>query len=295
LSNFQPVRNDHALLGVRQPWSTYALNAWDNALGTVVSCKFAGKKGRETTCAADLVRSMNLHNCIVTAGAPNVRPEFAAAVCEKMGDYCLPVKDNQPLLYREVRNRFAEAAARRDSAIKVFRANVEAGCDRLEHRTIRVLDGSRMRSDLKGEWPGLEYGCIVEAVTEFCDKKTGETAEPVCRFFFSSLLYAADDVAETIYNALRSLWSDDDTYSHFDVILCQERLHCTSSCRPAGAEAVNKLADYVLEREIVRQRELGVPEEELTRPVQRVRFKDPGEGMRALIRALYPQGESMPL
>jgi len=272
----------------------YVLNVWDNALGTVVSHCFVGAKHNEITYAADLARSMNLLNCIATADALNTQAEFAAAIREKMGDYCLPAKENQPLLYEDLKYHFMEATAKHDPAFKVFKAAVELGHGRIENRTIRVLDAERLRSELKEKWADLEHGCIVEAITESYDKKTGEAAEPIQRLFISSLLYEADDVAETIYNVVRDHWSVEAMHWRLDVIFCQDHLHCTSSNRLMGAEVINKLADFVLNREIEHQRLLGVPAQELTRPVQRIRFQDPRVGMTAIIRALYPQVDSLP-
>ena len=63
-------------------------------------------KGLEIPAAIALLRSMDLHDKVVTGDALLCQKEIAALIVKRGGDYVLPVKDNQRLLKEDIQTAF---------------------------------------------------------------------------------------------------------------------------------------------------------------------------------------------
>ena len=62
----------------------------------------------EITVMPELVKLLDLDNCIVTADAMNCQYEIANAIIEKNGNYVLALKGNKGDLYEDVKDYFDE-------------------------------------------------------------------------------------------------------------------------------------------------------------------------------------------
>lgn len=67
------------------------------------------EKSNEITAVPHLLDMLDVAGCIVTADAMSCQKEITKKIVEKDAEYVLSLKENQPMLCREVREYFSEA------------------------------------------------------------------------------------------------------------------------------------------------------------------------------------------
>jgi len=262
----------------------FSLNLYDSTLGLVLAHEFVGTKHNETVYAEDLILSQDLTDCIVTWDALNTVTKAASAVIKKGGDYCMPIKSNQPAFENEIRCLMNEAPA---DAVRSYVHPVELGHGRIEERSIRIMRASRLSKVFKEKWPGIEKGSIVRAYTLVEDKKTGAQSW-VERFFATTINFDAPDAPEVIFHTIRSHWAVETMHWGLDVIYCQDRYQCTDSGFMMGISTLLKIVDFVVRKDLEFEKRLGATPQETTRPVHRMKMLDIDRALLAILRALCP-------
>jgi predicted transposase YbfD/YdcC len=99
-----------ALRGMRQKddeGSEYVLSVYDVEQVKVMSQVAVGRKENEIVKAPKALKLVEISQKVVTGDAMHTQRGLSAQIVEAQGDYVLPVKENQPQLYKNIRSLFA--------------------------------------------------------------------------------------------------------------------------------------------------------------------------------------------
>jgi predicted transposase YbfD/YdcC len=101
-------RSHDGLLGKAAIWMVSAWAA-DNRL--VLGQRKVTDKSNEITAIPELLKVLELKGCSVTIDAMGTQKEIVRTIVAREADYVLPVKENQPHLYEQIKATFDEARA----------------------------------------------------------------------------------------------------------------------------------------------------------------------------------------
>lgn len=85
--------------------NTGILNIYDEGLQTCIHSEAISEKTNEIPTAQDFLRGIYLKHAVITADALHCQKKTADIISKKGGIYVLTVKDNQPLLLKEINDR----------------------------------------------------------------------------------------------------------------------------------------------------------------------------------------------
>lgn len=135
--------------------SEYLLSVYDVEQGKVLVQVDVGRKENEIVRAPRALSQVEIARKVITADAMHTQRGLAAQIVEAQADYVLPVKENQPRLYRNIQSLFAPDYPRpgfgKIETDFLTAQRVNKGHGRLEIRTITT---SEMLNTYAG-WPGL--------------------------------------------------------------------------------------------------------------------------------------------
>src|SRR5262249_57660275 len=86
----------------------HLVSAWATANGLTLGEVGVEAKWNEIGAIPQLLDLLDLQDCVVTIDAAGCQKDIAARIVEKGGDYVLALKENQPTLYEQVCEYFAE-------------------------------------------------------------------------------------------------------------------------------------------------------------------------------------------
>ena len=171
---------------------------------TLGQCK-VDEQSNEITAIPELLRVLELSDCIVTIDAIGCQTEIAQAIRAKAADYVLALKENQGTLYRDVVELFADARQVDFQDVQHdFHQTVNKGHGRIEIRRFWTISDPDFITylDPKGKWLDLACFGMVEAERRIGDEISRET-----RYYISSLSGKARAFAE----AVRVHWSIENS------------------------------------------------------------------------------------
>lgn len=130
------------------------LNVFEANTYTILECVPIDEKENEIPVAQELLLKFNLKNTAVTADALHCQRTTAEIIHTGKGVYVLTVKENQPLLLKEINSR------------------IDRYSDKVKHyeddkRSYEILDLPKSYS-LSDEWKGLK--CFVRMHSDKCDR-----------------------------------------------------------------------------------------------------------------------------
>mgnify|MGYP001179367184 CR=1 FL=1 len=223
----------------------FVLTFYDTENGVALCQKVVGEKENEITHAASMVEGLDLSGCVVTADAMNTQRSFAKSLVEAGADYCLAVKENQKSLWFDIRMAFLDVT---ETRARSWTGDTALEHGRLERRSVRVLPGSVLGPAQCGHWIGLEEGCIIAAVTESTDKKTGRESSQE-RYFITTLRWDSRLIAEQAARAVRRHWGvENELHYVLDVDFQQDRTQCKNANYLYNRVLLNKFAVGVLNK-----------------------------------------------
>lgn len=133
----------------------YLLSVYDVQQAKVMSQVEVGWKENEITKAPQALKMVEIAQKVVTADAMHTQRGLAAQILEAQGDYVLPVKENQPQLYKNIQALFAPEYPKpgfgkiQTDFLSIQKVN--KGHGRME---VRTLTTSEMLNAYAA-WPGL--------------------------------------------------------------------------------------------------------------------------------------------
>jgi predicted transposase YbfD/YdcC len=147
-----------ALLGMpkrEDGTAEYALSVYDVQAGKTLSQVDVGQKENEITKAPEAIQLAKIAGKVITGDALHTQKRLVQEILHEQGDYLLPVKENQPKLYKNIQSLFAPEYPKpgfgkiQTDFLTVQKVN--KGHGRIEKR---ILTTSEMLNTYAA-WPGL--------------------------------------------------------------------------------------------------------------------------------------------
>ncbi len=135
--------------------SEYLLSVYDVEQAKVMSQVHVGRKENEITKAPKALQMVEIARKVITGDAMHTQRGLAAQIIQAQGEYVLPVKENQPQLYKNIQSLFAPEYPKpgfgkiQTDFLTVQKVN--KGHGRIEVRTITTSEMLNTYS----AWPGL--------------------------------------------------------------------------------------------------------------------------------------------
>ncbi len=235
-----------ALLGMRKRedgTSEYALSVYDVEVGKTMSQVEVGSKENEITKAPEAVKLAKIAGKVVTGDALHTQKRLVQTIIEERGDYVLPVKENQPNLYKNIQALFAPEYPKpgfgKIQTDFLQAQKVNKGHGRIEKRTLTT---SEMLNSYAG-WPGLAQ--VYRLEREFQWWRQGRCYKTSCEVEFGITSLVRDKVGPMrLLEIRRSHWRIE-TGSHYrrDVTLREDATRFTIG---HGARVLANINNLVL-------------------------------------------------
>ena len=133
----------------------YLLSVYDVEQGKVMAQIEIGRKENEITKAPKALKMVEISQKVVTGDAMHTQRGLATQIIEAQGDYVLPVKENQPHLYKNIQSLFAPEYPKpgfgKIQTDFLTAQKVNKGHGRIETRTITTSE----MLNAYAAWPGL--------------------------------------------------------------------------------------------------------------------------------------------
>jgi predicted transposase YbfD/YdcC len=133
----------------------YLLSVYDVEQAKVMAQVEVGRKENEITQAPKALKLVTISQKVVTGDALHTQRGLATQILEAQGDYVLPVKENQPQLYKNIQSLFAPDYPKpgfgKIPTDFLTAQKVNKGHGRIETRTITTSEMLNAYS----AWPGL--------------------------------------------------------------------------------------------------------------------------------------------
>lgn len=178
----------------------HMVSAWAVANHLVLGQVKVDAKSNEITAIPELLKVLDLTDCIVTIDAMGCQKEITQTIVEEEdAEYVLALKENQRGLHTEVEELF-DYAAQQDYVDCDYHRTVEKGHGRIEIRECWTLDDPEYLAYLRDmdKWAGLQTIAMVKRERRLEDRTEQET-----RYYISSL----DGEAQVLLEAVRGHWS----------------------------------------------------------------------------------------
>ena len=215
------------------------VSAWATESGLLLGQRKVRDKSNEITAVPELLRTLELAGCIVTADAMHCQKNIAKEIIEADAHYVLALKGNQGTAFGEVKSFLNDAVSRGDKGL-VFSEAAEKGHGRLETRRYWQTEKLDWYAD-KGQWEGLRSVGMVESVREINGQRSVER-----RYYLSSL--AAD--IERFAKAVRGHWSiENQLHWVLDVVFGEDQARARTEQAAENLAAMRRLAINLLRRD----------------------------------------------
>lgn len=191
------------------------------------------EKSNEITAVPELLDLLCFENAIITADSMSCQKKIVQKIVKGEGDYCIALKENQPCLYKDAEDFFAEFSKESD-----WTETSEKGHGRIEKREYFLttdIDWLKQHS----EWENLNaIGMVRSKVTE------GEKESDYVRYYITSLT----DIHEFAY-AVRKHWSvENQLHWCLDVIFREDAARARKNNSPLNMNVLRKTALSLLNK-----------------------------------------------
>ena len=182
------------------------VSAWAKENGLCLAHHKVTDKSNEIHAIPELLKDIDITDCIVTIDAMGTQKEIAKLIKEGRGDYILALKGNHGTLYEEIKSTFNHI----EKHEKIYtETEVDKGHGRIEKRTIKAMTTSQaerwmVKSDY-ADWQGLEMFICVES-----ERIIKDEIQKSSRYYLASL--KLDGLKQGTLNAsIRSHWSVENS------------------------------------------------------------------------------------
>jgi predicted transposase YbfD/YdcC len=177
----------------------HLVSAYATGHGLVLAQRAAEEKKGELTVLPELLDGLDLRGCLVSLDALACRPEIAARIVGRGGDYLITLKGNQGKVHAEVRGWFTANAFALGAPLRPCFDAFDDGHGRLVRRRVFACPDVDAFATLK-DWPELAAVLAVETIRGV-NGKGKVTAE--IRHYLSSAKFPPEVLAAAIRNHWR--------------------------------------------------------------------------------------------
>jgi predicted transposase YbfD/YdcC len=231
-------RSHHRAAGIEP---LHLVSAWASRNRLVLGQIKVDEKSNEITAVPDLLRLLEVKDCIVTVDALNTQKEIAREVREQGADYVMALKENHPTLHNEVTGIFEAVREdpNLDEEVQVTES-IETGHGRKENRRCWSIKAPDWITGFS-EWRDLESLILVESTREIKEQCTTEL-----RYYLSSLSPDAKRAAQ----AVREHWGvENSLHWVLDVAFNEDDSRVRIGNAPENLALVRKITHNLLQQE----------------------------------------------
>lgn len=156
----------------------HVVSVFDCNAFQVVRQQIMPDKGGELLSASEMMSGLELHGKMMTGDAGFCNATFASQIVRQGGDFCLQVKDNQPLLKRAIIDQFDRALP---DEVQTY-VDEKGGHGRIERREYRV-HSDELPFYLHDSWSHIR--CLIEVHSYVKQKSTCKETSNT-RYYISS-------------------------------------------------------------------------------------------------------------
>jgi len=185
------LRGSHDRASGKNP--IHMVNAWCVENGISLGQIKTSEKSNEITAIPELIKMLELDNCIVTIDAMGTQTKIAKAIINKGADYVLALKGNQSRLNDQV-TLFFDDARKNDFKNISFDSHttIDSGHGRIETRKYTTVSEIEWLQG-KENWSELKTIIMVESERDINDKISNET-----RHYISSMEVSAEEIGKAV-------------------------------------------------------------------------------------------------
>ena len=219
----------------------YLLSVYDVAQAKVMAQVEVGRKENEITKAPKALKMVEIAQKVVTGDAMHTQRGLATQILEAQGDYLLPVKENQPQLYKNIQALFAPEYPKpgfgKIQTDFLTAQKVNKGHGRME---VRTLTTSEMLNAYAA-WPGLAQ--VYRLQRQFQWRRNGHGYRTSCEVEFGITSLSRQEASPLrLLNLRRTHWSIE-TGLHYrrDVTLKEDATRMTTGNMGKVMASINNL------------------------------------------------------
>jgi predicted transposase YbfD/YdcC len=222
----------------------HLVNAWASANKLALGQYTVDSKSNEITAIPELLRVLNVADCVVTIDAMGCQKAIAQTIVEQNADYVLAVKGNQGQLYQDVADWFAHAQQVAFQGLSSsFAETTSKVSGRVEKRRCWAIDDPLAFDYIRHYegWTGLQT--IIMVQRERC---VADVTQPEIAYYISSL--PAD--AKHLLTCIRDHWSIENTlHWTLDVVFREDESRVRLGDGPQNFALLRTLALNILKHD----------------------------------------------
>lgn len=189
------------------------MSIYSHNYGVALIQDYIEEKSNEIPMGPELIKKLNLTNCILTADALNTQKETVTAIKEAHGDYVLALKKNQRNFYDDVKDYFNDISILKE--IGNYYEETEKSHSKIVTRKYYMTSNIKWLNN-KDKWDKLKsIGIEKKIITSV---QTGEVKEEN-RYFIISF---TDDI-KTFADAVRKHWGvENNLHAPLDIVFKED-------------------------------------------------------------------------
>lgn len=210
------------------------MSVYSNNYGISLIQDYISNKTNEIPMGPRLLEQLQLKDCIVTADALNTQVETIKAILKGKADYVLPVKENQLLTYKEIKEYFEEKDLFKKSKETNYKKVISKEHNGVITREYCMVDDIKWMNK-KEKWPGLKSIGLARNTIERDEKKVVEN-----RYYIISF---ANDI-ELFSKSVRSEWGiENNLHAPLDIVFKED---CNKTLEKNGSKNLGILRRIAL-------------------------------------------------
>lgn len=219
----------------------HMVSAWASANGIVVGQVKTDSKSNEITAIPELLKILGISGCIVTIDAMGCQKEIAEEIVDREADYVLALKENHPILYKDVTLFLDNALEEKFKDVEYsYMKTVDKGHGRIETRRYWITSQIDWLWQKK-EWKSLKSIGMVESTREIKGKKSVER-----RYYITSI----EPNAKLFEKAIRGHWGiENNLHWMLDVVFNEDESRIRKDNAPENMAVVRHLALNLLKQD----------------------------------------------
>lgn len=172
-------------------------------------------KSNEIPMGPELIKKLDLTNCILTADALNTQKETVTAIKEAKGDYVLALKKNQKSFYEDVKDYLDDEDILKELRSECYSEDIEKSHSKIITRKYYMTSKISWLNN-KDKWDKLESIGVEKKIIESI--QTGEITEEN-RYFIISF---KDDI-HSFADAVRKHWGvENNLHAPLDIVFKED-------------------------------------------------------------------------
>lgn len=233
-----------AVRGMRQKdeeGNEYLLSVYDVEQAKVLSQVEVGHKENEITKAPQALKLVEIAQKVITGDAMHTQRGLASQILEAQGDYLLPVKENQPQLYKNIQALFAPEYPKpgfgKIQTDFLSAQKVNKGHGRIETRAITTSE----MLNTYAAWPGLAQ--VYRLERQFQWRRNGRCYHTSCEVEFGITSLTRQQASPVRLLKIRRMHWGIETGLHYrrDVTLQEDATRMTMGNLGKVMASINNL------------------------------------------------------